>query len=105
MDKLQYVQCFGRKRTAVAVALCQKGKGLIHLNGAPIELVRPEVLRYKVFEPVLLLGKERFANVDIRIRVRGGGYVSQVYAIRQAICKAIVAYYQKCLLSFLYIKF
>jgi len=95
MDKLQYVQCFGRKRTAVAVALCQKGKGLIHLNGAPIELVKPDILRYKVFEPVMLLGKERFANVDIRIRVRGGGYVSQVYAIRQAICKAIVAYYQK----------
>ena len=105
MDKLQYVQCFGRKRTAVAVALCQKGKGMIHLNGAPLELVQPEVLRYKVFEPVMLLGKERFANVDIRIRVRGGGYVSQVYAIRQAICKAIVAYYQKCLFSQFFFSF
>jgi len=89
------VQCFGRKRTAVAVAICKKGKGMIRLNGSPIELIQPELLRFKVFEPILLLGKERFANVDLRIRVRGGGYTSQLYAIRQAICKAIVAYNQK----------
>ncbi len=53
-------------------------------------------MRYKVLEPVLLLGKQRFANVDIRIRVKGGGHVSQIYAIRQAIAKALVAFYQKC---------
>jgi len=33
--------------------------------------------------------------VDIRVRVKGGGYTSQIYAVRQAIAKAIVAYYQK----------
>lgn len=30
------------------------------------------------------------------MRVNGGGHVAQVYAIRQAISKALVAYYQKC---------
>ena len=35
------------------------------------------------------------ANVDIRVRVSGGGHTSQIYAIRQAIAKSIVAYYQK----------
>merc|ERR1711918_21675 len=88
-------QTFGRKKTAVAVAYCKKGRGLIKINGCPIELVEPEMLRYKVFEPILLLGRERFANVDIRLRVKGGGYTSQIYAIRQAIAKALVAYYQK----------
>jgi len=43
-----------------------------------------------------LLGKDKFAGVDIRVRVKGGGHVSQVYAIRQAISKSLVAYYQKC---------
>ena len=33
----------------------------------------------QVLEPVLLLGKARFANVDVRIRVTGGGQVSQVF--------------------------
>lgn len=40
--------------------------------------------------------QEKFAGVDIRVRVSGGGHVSQIYAIRQAISKALVAYYQKC---------
>jgi small subunit ribosomal protein S16e len=29
------------------------------------------------------------------VRVSGGGHTSQIYAVRQAISKAIVAYYQK----------
>ncbi|KAI9021202.1 ribosomal protein S9/S16-domain-containing protein, partial [Hyaloraphidium curvatum] len=82
-------------KTATAVAHVKRGKGLIKLNGSPIELVEPEILRYKVFEPILLIGKDKFANVDIRIRVKGGGHTSQIYAIRQAVAKGIVAYYQK----------
>ncbi|KMT19662.1 hypothetical protein BVRB_1g010490 [Beta vulgaris subsp. vulgaris] len=31
----------------------------------------------------------------MRIRVKGGGHTSQIYAIRQSIAKALVAYYQK----------
>jgi hypothetical protein len=57
--------------------------------------VQPEALRYKAFEPLLLLGKSRWGFLDIRLRVKGGGHVSQIYAIRQAISKAVVAYYQK----------
>lgn len=65
------------------------------MNGFPLNLVQPEGLRLKIQEPILLLGAQRFAGVDIRLRVRGGGHTSQVYAIRQAIAKGIVAYYQK----------
>ncbi|TVY54232.1 40S ribosomal protein S16 [Lachnellula cervina] len=71
------------------------GKGLVKVNGKPLNLVQPEILRFKVYEPLLVLGLDKFANVDIRVRVTGGGHTSQVYAIRQAISKSIVAYYQK----------
>ena len=91
----QSVQVFGRKKTATAVAFCKRGNGMIKVNGRPLDLVQPETLRMKVQEPLLLLGKERFAGIDIRVRVKGGGQVAQLYAIRQAISKAIVAYYQK----------
>ena len=77
------------------MSFCKKGRGLIKINGCPIELVEPEILRYKVYEPILLLGRARFAGVDMRVRVKGGGYTSQIYAIRQAIAKSVVAYYQK----------
>merc|ERR1711900_114489 len=94
MASSQSVQCFGKKKTATAVAHCKAGKGLVKVNGKPLNLVQPEILRFKVYEP-LLIGLEKFANVDIRVRVTGGGHTSQVYAIRQAISKSIVAYYQK----------
>ncbi|CAN0477116.1 unnamed protein product, partial [Scytosiphon promiscuus] len=69
---------FLEQKTATAVAYCKRGRGLIKVNGCPIELLEPAILRVKTFEPVLLLGTARFSNVDIRVRVRGGGYTSQV---------------------------
>lgn len=87
---------FASQKTATAVAHCKRGTGMIRVNGRPLELIQPEILRLKVQEPVLLLGKDRYAGVDIRVRVTGGGQTSQIYAIRQAIAKAIVAFYQKC---------
>mmetsp|Transcript_38740 Transcript_38740/g.84545 ORF Transcript_38740/g.84545 Transcript_38740/m.84545 type:complete len:144 (-) Transcript_38740:64-495(-) len=95
MSAIESVQTFGRKKTATAVAFVKKGTGMIKVNGTPINLLQPEILRLKTYEPVLLLGNERFSQVDIRVRVKGGGTTSQVYAIRQAIAKGIVAYYQK----------
>lgn len=48
-----------------------------------------------MYEPVLVAGEDSFAPLDIRVRVKGGGHTSQVYAIRQAIAKALIAYYAK----------
>merc|ERR1711879_771175 len=42
----------------------------------------------------MLLGKARYSGLDLRVTVKSGGHVSQMYAVRQA-AKAIVAYYQK----------
>ncbi len=55
----QTVQVFGRKKTATAVAYCKRGHGLIKVNGRPLDLVEPQVLKYKLLEPILLLGQER----------------------------------------------
>ena len=49
------------------------------MNGRPLEHVQPEILRLKLQEPLLIVGKDRFAGLDIRIRVKGGGHVSQIY--------------------------
>ncbi|KAL0578734.1 40S ribosomal protein S16 [Marasmius crinis-equi] len=89
------VQTFGKKKTATAVAHAKEGRGLIRINGSPINLLRPEILRLKVYEPVLVAGEDHFSTIDIRVRVKGGGHTSQVYAIRQAIAKALVAFHAK----------
>ena len=57
--------------------------------------MEPASLRMKVFEPIFLLGQERFQNLNIRVRVRGGGSLSQCLAVRQSIAKAVIAYTQK----------
>ncbi|KAL5605328.1 hypothetical protein FOVSG1_005475 [Fusarium oxysporum f. sp. vasinfectum] len=76
----QSVQCFGKKKTATAVAHCKAGRGLIKVNGRPLSLVQPEILRFKVYEPLL---------VGVAIHLK------KIYAIRQAIAKSLIAYYQK----------
>ena len=113
MSTTKAVQTFGKKKarispdvslftrltmdtqTATAVAHTKEGRGLIHINGSPIANLRPEILRFKVYEAVLAVGEENFAYIDIRLRVKGGGHTSQVYALRQAIAKAVVAYHAK----------
>ncbi|CEH16823.1 40s ribosomal protein s16 [Ceraceosorus bombacis] len=92
---MSLVQTFGKKKNSTAVASIKAGKGLIRINSQPIHLIEPETLRLKAYEPILIVGEDKFANVDLRIKVSGGGHVSQVYAIRQAIAKALVAYYAK----------
>lgn len=57
--------------------------------------MQPEILRLKVYEPVLVAGEDSFTPLDIRVRVKGGGHTSQIYAIRQAIARALIAYYAK----------
>lgn len=48
MSQVESVQCFGRKKTATAVAYCKRGQGLVRVNGAPLELAQPAILREKV---------------------------------------------------------
>ena len=67
------VQTFGRKKNATAVASCTEGTGFIKVNGKSLSLMEPEPLRLKVFEPILLVGGNRFKDLNIRVRVRGGG--------------------------------
>ena len=75
--------------------IAKLGVVLSRLNGRPLDLVQPKGLKLKVYEPILILGQDRFSPVDIRVRVKGGGQSAQIYAIRQAIAKSLVAYYQK----------
>ena len=93
--ELRVVYTHGKKKTAIANAVVQSGKGSITVNRIPLQNIEPKTLRIKVFEPILLLGAEHFADLKIKVRVQGGGPIAQLYAARMAISKGIVAWKQK----------
>ena len=93
--ELKQVRTFGKKKNATAVALCQEGHGIIRVNGKPLNLIEPESMRTKVYEPIFIVGGNRFKDLTIRIRVTGGGAMNQVMAVRMCIAKSLIAYYQK----------
>ena len=44
MSAIQSVQVFGRKKAATAVAYCKQGRGLIKVNGCPIDVKQDRLL-------------------------------------------------------------
>jgi small subunit ribosomal protein S16e len=90
------VQTFGKRKTSTAVATVTKtAQSNIKINGVPINMLQPQSLRSKVMEAVTLVGSKQFSRLKVDVTVRGGGQVSQAYAVRQAIAKGLVAYLQK----------
>ena len=94
-SELKMVYTHGKKRNAIANAVIQEGNGTITVNRIPMQNIEPKTLRIKIFEPILILGVEKFKNLRIKVRVSGGGSVAQLYAARTAIAKGIVAWNQK----------
>ena len=88
----QAVQVYGRKKTANAVATCKSGKGLIKVNGKPLEQIEPKALQFKLQEPLLIVGKEKFAGVDIRIRVSGKFLF---YAVKPSLLRGLIFVFQR----------
>ena len=56
----------------LAVAHCKAGKGLVKVNGKPLYLVQPQVLRFKVYEPLLILGLDKFGAYEHNVEVELG---------------------------------
>jgi small subunit ribosomal protein S9 len=81
----------GKRKTAVARANVQKGKGLIRINKIPLELHEPEIARWKIFEPVTL-ASDSIKKVNINVDVNGGGFMSQANAVRTTIARGLVEF-------------
>ncbi len=80
----------GKRKTAIARATVKEGSGRIRINSVPLEVYGNEITRYKVMEPILLAGENAISKIDIDVKVRGGGFMSQADAVRTAIAKALV---------------
>ena len=78
----------GARKTANCNARMTKGKGEIIINGKALNLYFPRLdLQETVLKPLRLTGHEK--NLDLSLKVKGGGQVAQAGACRHAISRAL----------------
>lgn len=82
----------GKRKTAVARASVKTGTGKVRINSKPLEIYTPELAKMKIMEP-LMLAPDRAAKVDIDVLVEGGGVIGQAEAVRTAIAKGLVEFF------------
>jgi len=86
---MRVVVTTGKRKTSLAKATVRNGAGRIRINGQPLEILQPDVAKMRIMEPLIIFG-EGWKRYDIRVRVRGGGFMSQADAIRMAIATGLV---------------
>ncbi|MHA1448006.1 MAG: 30S ribosomal protein S9 [Candidatus Hodarchaeales archaeon] len=90
MKEAKTILTSGKRKTAIAKATTRKGTGKIIINRIPLEIYEPELLKWKIFEPLKVAGDEVRDKIDITVSVKGGGMVGQAEAARMAIARALV---------------
>jgi small subunit ribosomal protein S9 len=85
---IRVVVSTGKRKTSLAKATIKNGSGRIRINGIPLEIHQPEVAKMRIMEPLILFG-DGWTKYDIRVRVRGGGVMSQADAVRMSIANGL----------------
>jgi len=80
----------GKRKTAIARATVRLGKGRIRINNVPLEIFEPKLARDKILEPLFLVDEKVWGQVDINVKVAGGGFMGQAEAARMAIAKGLL---------------
>jgi small subunit ribosomal protein S9 len=80
----------GKRKTATARAVVKPGIGKVRVNRIPLEVFEPEIAREKMMEPLLQAGDDVWKQLDIDVRVSGGGFMGQAEAARMAIANGLL---------------
>ncbi len=83
----------GKRKSAVARATVQEGKGIIKINNIDLNVYEPKLYRMRIREPLIIAG-DKVNKLNISVKVNGGGIAGQADASRLAIGKAISKYFE-----------
>ena len=91
LDKQGRAYATGKRKNAVARVWIKPGKGVVTVNGRPLDVyfARP-VLRMILNQPLVVAN--RLAQYDLMITVAGGGLSGQAGAVRHGLSKALTHY-------------
>lgn len=82
---------FATRKTSKAHVYITKGSGRVRINNIPAEMVQQETAREVILSPLEVAGDLR-SKIDISVRVKGGGFMSQAYAAATAISRALTGW-------------
>lgn len=81
----------GRRKSAVARVFLKPGKGVITVNGKPVdEFFSRQTGRMVVRQPLAITN--HLSSFDIKVNVHGGGESGQAGAVRHGITRALIEY-------------
>ncbi len=89
MVEKKIVLTSGKRKTAIARATIKPGKGTYRINGVPVESIANRWLRLRMLEPFKLIGDQIRTQLDVKVRVQGGGSTGQSEAVRIAVARGI----------------
>jgi len=101
----KYVLSYGKRKTAIARAIIVSGIGRYRVNGVPVELWPIEIAKLKMMEPLFLLSENLRNAIDISVTVEGGGVMAQAYAVRTAVARGIVMFFENPIIRELYMTY
>lgn len=90
--KKKAVLARGKRKRAIARATLTPGSGRILINGVDVKIIKPDIMRELMLEPVKISPQAQGISnsSDIYVNVVGGGRSGQAQAVRTAIAKVIV---------------
>ncbi|RLI34370.1 30S ribosomal protein S9 [Candidatus Bathyarchaeota archaeon] len=104
MTKKLPIVTVGKRKTAIARAVISPGSGRIRINKIPLEIYQPELARMKIMEPLLLAG-DLWKQVDIDVKVKGGGVMGQAEAARMSIARGLLRWFKSSRLKKIFLSY
>ena len=90
---MKMVTAVGKRKTAIARAIVEEGNGRVRINKILLQVVQNPFMKSKIAEPLILLG-DRAKEIQVDVRVKGGGEMGQAEAARSAIAKGLVDFFE-----------
>ena len=91
--KAKVVNTSGKRKTSIARCSIKAGKGIFRINGTPFEFYEPEIAKIKVRDALRFV-MDRLDKIEISVNVMGGGVLGRSDAIRTALARGLVEYFE-----------
>ena len=82
---------FATRKTASAHVYITKGDGKVRINNIPVEMIEREISREVILVPLEISGDLR-NKINISVKVKGGGFMSQSYVAATGITRALIGW-------------